>query len=173
MIGEDDMTDSPATVDEAAHTVTRTIRIDAPLAIVWDALTDPAQIGQWFGQRATFPDGVHAGAEGVFSWDQYGDFPVRIERHEPRSVFAFTWGTGAEPLREDNSTTARFDLREEGGATVLTVVETGFENLAGDAASRRAAMADNASGWTEELDELVGYVTVLLAGPPAAGTVVP
>lgn len=171
------MTDLDAHVDEDAYRVTRTVRIAAPRSVVWDALTQPAQIGQWFGQRASFPDGVHAGAEGVFSWDEYGDFPVRIVRHDPMDVFAFTWGTGEQPLREDNATTARFDLHEEDGTTVLTVVETGFESLAGGAAAQRAAMTDNATGWTEELDELVEYLGELISGrrsalDPEAGTIV-
>src|SRR5690606_19776002 len=46
----------------------RTLRIDAPLSLVWAVLTSPDQIAQWFGQSATFPDGVHAGATGTFGW---------------------------------------------------------------------------------------------------------
>lgn len=168
---------STAEIDLESSTVTRTIRIDAPRALVWATLTSPEQIAQWFGQRADFPSGVHLGAEGVFGWTDHGDFPARIDVHDPHERFAFTWGTPGEPIREDNSTTATFTLSVDGEGTVLTVVETGFEGLAPDVAKRRAAMEDNAQGWTEELDQLSAYVTSLPEGRSAvadleAGTII-
>src|SRR5690606_40947098 len=60
------MTTSQVDLDTA--TVSRTLRIDAPPSLVWAVLTSPDQIAQWFGQSATFPDGVHAGATGTFGW---------------------------------------------------------------------------------------------------------
>lgn len=155
--------DSTSQIDESALTVTRSLRIEAPRELVFEVLTRPDQIAQWFGQRADFPDGVRAGAHGTFGWTDHGDFPARIESYDPPTGFAFTWGTPGQPLREDNSTTATFTLAEDGDATVLTVVESGFDTL-GDAAGRRAAMEDNASGWVEELDQLATHVDLLVAG---------
>lgn len=155
--------DTDSRIDEVAATVTRTVRIDAPPDLVFEVLTRPDQIAQWFGQSADFPDGVHVGARGSFGWVDHGDFPARVEAYEPPSRFAFTWGTPGEPIREDNSTTATFTLAPEGDATLLTVVESGFDTL-GDAAGRRAAMEDNAQGWTEELDHLVAHVDGLATG---------
>ncbi|WP_277051360.1 SRPBCC domain-containing protein [Ruania albidiflava] len=162
------MTNPPASIDDEAFTVEREIRIDAPQATVWAALTTPEHIAGWFGQQALFPDGVHTGARGTFAWPEHGPFPVQIVTFSPTEEFAFTWGTPGEPIREDNATTATFTLREDGGQTVLRVVESGFGTL-GDAAGRRAAMEDNAFGWTAELDELVAYTLSLTrAGGPAA-----
>ena len=146
-----------ATTDEGAMRVTRSIEVRAPIDVVWETLTDPASIAEWFGQRAEFPDGVHAGATGTFGWSGEGDFPARIERFEPPSAFAFTWGARGEPIRDDNRTTATFALARDGDVTRLTVVETGFDRL-GDEAAARAAMEDNREGWTEELDELVALL---------------
>lgn len=169
------MSTTEAVIDVEQFEVRRTVRIAAPVEIVWAALTEASQIGQWFGQSADFPDGVHEGAEGTFGWTEHGDFPVRIDQHEPRTAFAFTWGTPGEPIRDDNSTTATFAVAQEGDETVVTVVESGFDTL-GEAAGRRAAMEENAQGWTEELDDLVAHVAALLAGSPprvddAAGTI--
>lgn len=167
---------SAAQIDTVTSTVHRSIRIDAPRELVWATLTSPDQISQWFGQRADFPTGVHEGATGTFGWTEYGDFPVRIDVLEPVERFAFTWGAPKEEIREDNSTTATFTLEEEGGGTVLTVVESGFDTLKDDAVARRAAMEDNAQGWTSELDELAAHVTSLREGRTAvadldAGTI--
>ena len=39
-----------STIDETAATVTRTVRVAAPRDLVFEVLTQPAQIAQWFGQ---------------------------------------------------------------------------------------------------------------------------
>ena len=156
-----------AEIDLDTSTVHRTIRIDAPRPLVWATLTSPEQIAQWFGDRADFPDGVRPGAEGLFGWSEHGDHPARIEIYEPHSRFAFTWGTPGQPIREDNSTTAVFTLDEEGEGTLLTVVESGFDALTPDDVERRAALEDNAQGWTSELDELAAYATSLREGRSA------
>lgn len=162
------MPNPPATIHEDTFTVEREIRIDAPRDVVWTALTTAEHIAGWFGQSASFPDGVYQGAEGSFGWQGHGVFPVRIVTFSPTAEFAFRWGTPGEPIREDNSTTATFTLADEAGQTLLRVVESGFDTL-GTAAERRAAMEDNASGWTEELDELAAY-TASLTRPGAPAT---
>lgn len=161
------MSTSSARIDQEAFSVTRTVRIAAPRDLVFAVLTEPSQIAQWFGQSCDFADGVHAGATGTFGWDDHGQFPARIESYDPPAGFAFTWGTPGEELREDNSTIATFHLTEVDGATELTVVETGFSAL-GDQAAARAAMTDNAQGWTEELDELVAHVEALVQSKDAS-----
>src|SRR5699024_1155473 len=91
------MTNPPASIDDEAFTVEREIRIDAPRATVWSALTTPEHIAGWFGQQVLFPDGVHAGARGTFAWPEHGPFPVQIVTFSPTEEFAFTWGTPGEP----------------------------------------------------------------------------
>lgn len=151
------MTTAPAIIDDQRFTVARTVRIRASRQRVWECLTSPDHLARWFGQSADFPDGVTEGATGTLGWTDHGDFPARIERVEPQTVFAFMWGTPGEEIREDNATTATFTLADEGDAVTLTVHETGFDTL-GEQAQRRAVMEDNAQGWTEELDEFVAYV---------------
>ncbi len=146
-----------ARIDEAGMRVIRTIEVRAPIDVVWETLTDPREIAEWFGQRADFPDGTGTGATGSFGWTAHGDFPGAIERWERPHAWAFRWGTPGEPLREDNSTLVTFTLERTADATRVTVVETGFELLGDDAAAQRA-MEDNREGWTEELDDLVALL---------------
>lgn len=155
--------DTTSQIDETTWTVTRALRVEAPRELVFEVLTQPSQIAQWFGQSADFPDGVHVGAEGSFGFAGDGIFPVRIETYDPVARFAFAWGTPGEPIREDNSTTATFTLEEDGAATLVTVVESGFDTL-GEAARRRAAMEHNAEGWQSELDEMAAHAEGLAAG---------
>jgi len=150
---------SPARIDADAWSVTRTVRIDADRSRVWASITRPELIAQWFGQSATL-DRLAVGGTGTFRWDGYNDdFPVLIVEFDPETVFAYRWGRRDEPLRDDNSTVARFTLSDDGDATLLTVVETGFDNLAGDAAHRGSRLEENRGGWDSELDELVAFLT--------------
>ena len=137
------------------HTIHRTIRLEASLDEVWAALTEGELLGRWFSDFATFDGVIAVGSQGVFAWEGHGEFAVVFEQLEPKSVVAWRWaGEPSLELKEDDSTTARFTLEADGDATVLTVVESGFEKIAGGTAHRRRRLEDNRSGWDIELDEL-------------------
>ena len=146
----------PASVDHDRYTVSRTISIQAPLEIVWAAITEAKHLAAWFPQRVDLPV-AEPGARGVFTFEGYGDFPVEVEEIEPMRMIAYRWGNelGA-PVTVDSgaSTVFRFTIMPIEGGTQLTVVETGFEGVA----DVDACMEDNRSGWTSELDELVAYL---------------
>lgn len=144
----------PSVVDSGDFTVRRTITIAAPPEKVWAAITEPEYIVRWFGQGATL-EAVAVGADGVFSFDGWGDFPVRIEELDAPRMIAYRWGNqSATALDPDHSTVFRFTLEPQGDGTQLTVVESGFNTLADPATS----MESNRGGWDFELDELVAYL---------------
>ncbi len=156
-------TNPPATLDDAAFAVRRTVTIAAPPEKVWAAITEPKHLVRWFGQRAELPE-LAVGARGSLGFDGYGDFPLRIEELDPPHTIAYRWGNDdtaapVDPHASDDvvferSTVFRFTLEEIPGGTSLTVVETGFDALT----DPPAAMASNRSGWTSEIDELVAYL---------------
>ena len=144
----------PATIDEDAFSVSRTIHIAAPVAKVWAAITEPEHISKWAGQQASI-DAVKVGGSGTWTFEGYGTVPLVIEELDPPRSIAYRWGS-MDSLTIDPvaSTVFRFTLEPTDVGTQLTVVESGFQNL-GDPAAR---MADNRGGWTSELDELVAYL---------------
>ena len=152
-------TNPPAVSDVEGLSVTRAVTIAAPVEKVWAAITEPAHIARWFGQRAVLDD-LAVGARGVFSFDGYGDFPVRIEELEPLRSIAYRWSNDnaraldPEDVDPEHSTVFRFTLEPIAEGTRLTVVESGFGTLADPVAS----LEGNRGGWTSELDELVAYV---------------
>ena len=149
------MTQQPAAViDSENYTVTRTVHVKAGPDRVWAALTRAELISKWFGTKASLPD-LRVGGEGTFSFEGYGDVPVRIDEYDEPVVFAYTWGTPGQPLTAENSTQVRYTLVPDGDATVLSVVESGFGLLGRDPLE---AMSSNRQGWTDELDELVAYL---------------
>lgn len=150
-----------AVVDTENFTVSRTVHIKAAPARVWAALTTSDLITEWLGNKAYLPD-LRVGGEGVFGFEGYGEFPVRIDEYDEPVAFAFTWGTPPAPaqgeaanLTPENSTQVRFTLVADGEATILSVVESGFGLLGRDPID---AMNSNRQGWTDELDELVAYL---------------
>ncbi|WP_051639858.1 SRPBCC domain-containing protein [Cellulomonas sp. URHE0023] len=156
------MTQQPAAViDSENYTVTRTVHIKATPDRVWAAITRPDLITQWLGTKADLPE-LRVGAMGVFGFEGYGEFPVRIDEYDEPVVFAFTWGTPPAPrdgepavLTPQNSTQVRYTLVPDGDSTILSVVESGFGLLSRDPVE---AMRSNRQGWTDELDELVAYL---------------
>lgn len=148
----------PAVVDSDALSVSRTIRIAAPVDRVWAAITEPEHISQWFGESVL--TGRRAGATGSLHWDDYGTIPVRIESVDaPRSI-SYRWSNDdaarALPTEVDDavSTVFTFTLEAVEGGTQLTVVETGFETTSDPVGN----LASHRDGWDSELDELVAYV---------------
>lgn len=136
------------------HIVTRTVRIEASRARVWEALTDPAVMVKWFGDHVGFT-ALEPGATGSIDWDGYGRFPIEITEVVPDDSFGFRWsGIPAEVLNE-YSTHVRFTISDAGTGTDVTVIESGFDTLPGGTRYRRERLDQNREGWDVELDELV------------------
>jgi uncharacterized protein YndB with AHSA1/START domain len=139
--------------------IEREITVKAPVERVWTVLTEPEHIARWFGDSASGT--AEPGGELVLGWKEHGDFPVTIERYEPPTAFAFRWVTGGhEPgvrPAPGNSTLVEFTLAAQGDATLLTVVESGFESLDMPAEQQLKNAEDNTDGWRQELDELREY----------------
>jgi uncharacterized protein YndB with AHSA1/START domain len=149
--------------------IRKTARLDAPLARVWDAVSDSRQFGAWFG--AEFDGPFTAGATltarirpttvdpevARLQAPHAGQpFEVVVTAVEPPHRLAFRWhphGTGGPDHPDDPMTLVEFLLEPDGGATRVTIVESGFDRIA---LERRAQAFDaNAGGWTHQL-RLVG-----------------
>lgn len=147
----------PATVDEDAFTVRRTIRIAAPVEAVWAAVTEPEHVSAWFGE--TRLDGAGAGATGTMCFPGYGAIPLRVEAFDPPRSVTYAWNNddaGGLPDRFDDSraTVFTFELEPVDGGTRLSVVETGFERTSDPLGN----LEDHRGGWDSELDELVALL---------------
>lgn len=154
--------------------IEKKVHLKAKPSRVWRALTVPAELGHWFGgrfQAKTFepgarvevrhaptqvdPDVAKKQEEALKEW---GDRPwyMLVERVEPERLFSFRWHPAAIDPKKDYSdeptTLVEFTLEEKDGGTLLTVVESGFDELP---AERRAkAFQMNGEGW--------GYVAKIL-----------
>ncbi len=74
-------------------------------------------------------------------------------------MFSFRWVVHPGPdLAEDNSTLVEFSLTAEGDRTRLTVVESGFRDLAGRDDDKQRHFDNHRGGWELELGELDEYL---------------
>src|SRR5579864_4300744 len=143
--------------------IEKSILLRAPLARVWRALADSNEFGHWFGMRfeTSFAPGatirgmiVPTGVDPEVAKAQkpYEGTPleIRIERMEPEREFSFRWHPGAVDPSIDYSkepaTMVSFTLEPTADGVLLTVVESGFDNI--PLARRAQAFAQNEQGWT-------------------------
>jgi uncharacterized protein YndB with AHSA1/START domain len=127
-------------------TIERQMTFELPREVVWEAITNPEQLGRWFGTSAELD--LRPGGEGVFTWEQLDvSTRVTVQTVEPPAHFAYRWEPGG--ASEGGPTTlVEFRLEEIPGGTRLTLVESGFAQFAPP--SRQG----NEFGWDSELGEL-------------------
>ncbi len=133
--------------------IERELLLPHPIEKVWAAITEPAQLVQWFGQTAEVD--LRPGGAMLLGWDEHGTSDALVEAVDPPTRFAFWWPAGDGPLTEENRTLVDFNLAPtDDGGTRLQLVESGFAALASGAAQH----ADNTGGWEAELGDLVAYL---------------
>jgi uncharacterized protein YndB with AHSA1/START domain len=134
--------------------IERTVEIAHPPDQVWAALTTAEGLAAWFGDEAAID--LRPGGSAWMKWGSGYTADMRVERVEEPTVFGFTWHIFGLPEDDPRRTYVEFTLEPVGAGTRLTVVETGFAQLADDAF--RTAYDGNTKGWAEELGDLVDYL---------------
>jgi len=140
--------------------IERQITLPFPREQVWQALTDPVELAIWFADSVELD--LRPGGAARFGWRKDTN-PAVVERVEPMHQLSFRWGAykGASQDAAEGapSTLVAITLDEidEGEATVLTLIESGFSGLPDDI--RSVAIADNQQAWDEKLQDLRTYFT--------------
>ena len=147
--------------------IERTLHIDASPDIVFEVLSDPEHIRDWWNAETEFePAG---GATGVLRWknDDTGEVQTApftiVEVDRPR-LFSFRWtydeGDVAGP---DNSLLVTFELEPSGEGTTLRFRETGYRERGWDAALLEAYYNDHREGWDHILPRMAETASRLAA----------
>jgi len=164
--------------------IEKQVKLEAPVARVWDAIANAEQFGRWFGVTLDGPFVEGRAVRGVW---RAGELPVNeirgieaqlglepspvkmpdakavfctVERIDRPRLFSFRWipyGIDAtiDPVGEP-TTLVEFRLVEQGSATLLTIVESGFDQV--PAHRRRRAFLMNDGGWTAQAENLRKHV---------------
>ena len=148
-------------------TIERTIHIDASPEVVFDVVSSPVHVREWWPDEAEFSS--TPGAPGRIGFDQ-GDSSIAWEQFTvvdaiPHRSFSFRWthteGSVAAP---DNSYLVTFELEPAGTGTLLRLTETGFRERGWDEAKVAAEYASHVTGWDFFLPRLPPYAAKIGAG---------
>jgi uncharacterized protein YndB with AHSA1/START domain len=142
--------------------IERDILIEAPVEVVWRAVTEPDQISSWFTDTAVID--VREGGEGTLTWNERAATKpttarISVVTVAPPETFSFRWAhpEGVE-ARQDNSVLVEFTLLPEGEHTRLRVVETGLLELAWPDADKVTYADEHNKGWARHLASLREYL---------------
>lgn len=159
--------------------IAKKILLHATRERVWSAISDSKQFGAWFGvafdgafvpgARVTgkiAPTTVDAEIAKLQEAHAGKAFEFSVETIEPMQRICFRWHPFAvEPgvdYSKEPTTLIVFELQEATGGTLLTILESGFDQI--PLARRAKAFAANDGGWTLQTKLIEKY----LAGHSAA-----
>ena len=132
-------------------TIEREVYVDAPPATVFDVVSSPAHIRDWWSAEADVEP--VPGATGELTWRDEASgradvVPITVVDAEPPRRFSFRWTHDAGGLATStNSMLVTFELSPSGGGTVLRLTESGFRERGWDIAALEEAYQDHVTGW--------------------------
>lgn len=141
-------------------TIEREIYVDAAPEIVFDVVSDPAHVRQWWPDEATFEPVAGSSGEIVFG-DRSTDgkvVPLTVMDAEPPRRFSFRWdyAAGETPVA-GNSLLVTFELAPSGGGTLLKMTEHGFREQGWEVAALEQCYREHCDGWDFYLPRLSSY----------------
>ncbi|MFY9826473.1 MAG: SRPBCC family protein [Thermoanaerobaculia bacterium] len=142
--------------------IEKNVLLRAPKSRVWRALTNAQEFGTWFRVKLESDFAVGKDVTGNVTYPGYEHlrFTVTVERMDPEQLFSFRWHPAAVDPQVDYSqeptTLVEFRLEEVADGTLLTVVESGFDQIP---AERRAeAFRMNSGGWATQMENIKSHV---------------
>jgi uncharacterized protein YndB with AHSA1/START domain len=142
-------------------TVEREIYVEASPEVVFEVVSSPEHLQQWWPDEAHYEPVAGSTGEIVFGQRGTGETVVSftvMEVQAPRT-FSFRWTQPAGvPPAAGNSLLVTFDLTPSGGGTRLKMTETGFREMGWEVALLEQQYQDHASGWDFYLARLAPYV---------------
>jgi uncharacterized protein YndB with AHSA1/START domain len=155
--------------------IEKQIVLQAPIARVWDAVSNAQAFGSWFGAAfegpfeagarlagRIVPTSVDADVAKLQKPHEGKAFEFWVERIEPMRRISFRWHPYAVDSGVDYSgeptTLIVFDLEEVPGGTRLTISESGFDKI--PLARRAAAFKANEGGWEHQSKLIQKYLSL-------------
>jgi uncharacterized protein YndB with AHSA1/START domain len=144
--------------------IERSVVVKAPRERVWRAISNAEEFGTWFGvnlKGQTFSPGQLVRGPITISGYEHVIWEVRIERIEPPNLLSYRWHPYAIDPKVDYTkeepTLVTFTLADApGNATLLTLVESGFDKVPPE--RRQEAFRMNSRGWSAQMDNIARHV---------------
>lgn len=153
--------------------IEKRLLLRAPQDRVWRAISDSAAFGSWFGMEleGNFKPGVQIGGrirpttadpEVAKMQEPHAGMAVTlfVEQVVPMTLFSFRWHPFAIEAGVDYSgepaTLVTFTLEAVEGGTLLTLIESGFDDLPIERRAR--AFEANNEGWAIQMQLIEKYL---------------
>jgi uncharacterized protein YndB with AHSA1/START domain len=143
--------------------IEKKVVLRAPRSRVWRAIANAEEFGEWFGVKleGAFAEGATIHGKITYPGYEHLTMEVLIERIEPERYFAYRWHPYAIDPAADYShepmTLVEFRLDEADSGTLLTIVESGFDQV--PLARREKAFRMNEQGWAEQTRNIERHVS--------------
>ncbi len=150
-------------------TIEREIFVEASPETVFDVVSSPDHLKEWWPDDAAYDPTPGGTGEIVFGDRDAGGAVVAftvVDADPPRS-FSFRWTHPAgEAAREGNSLLVTFDLTPRGAGTLLRMTESGFREMGWEIAVLEEQFHEHETGWDFYLPRLAPYVATILGEQP-------
>lgn len=143
-------------------TIEREIQIEASPATVFEVITSPQHLKEWWPDDVVLEPTPGASGELVFGDRSSPDAKIpklTVVEAVPPKRFSFRWThPEGEEAREGNSLFVVFELTpDDSGGTRLRMTESGFREMGWEAVELEQQYQDHVQGWNHFLPRLVDY----------------
>ena len=149
-------------------TIEREIYVEASPEVVFDVVSSPNHLQQWWPDEAHYEPVPGSTGEIVFGERSDGGAVVQftVVDAQPPRTFSFRWTQPAgEPAVAGNSLLVTFDLIPSGGGTLLKMTESGFREMGWEVAVLEQQYQEHVTGWDFYLPRFAPYVATLRGRP--------
>lgn len=149
--------------------IDREFHVDAAPEVVFEVVSKPEHIRQWWSDDADFEP--VPGASGELVWGDEATpranvVPMTVVEAERPTRFSFRWAySPGELAGPANSMLVTFDLIPAGTGTVVRMRETGFREMGWEAAVLEQQYNEHIDGWNTFLPRFAAYAAELVATP--------
>lgn len=138
------------------------VEFETQLAKVWDVIIDHNKFGQWFCCKLDqpFEEGKLSTGRMTYPGTEHIKWEAKVIRIRNEKSIEFSWPAYIDDesidLSKESWLHGKFDLAPTTTGTLLTITESGFENLPLDIAE--IAMRQNKQGWEIQARQISEYV---------------
>jgi uncharacterized protein YndB with AHSA1/START domain len=147
--------------------IEREIHVDAPPEVVFEVVSRPEHIREWWYAESDVEPAP--GATGELVWGEGDDprahvVPMAVVAAEPPRLFSFRWThpAGETPV-DGNSLLVTFELVPSGSGTLLRLTETGFRERGWEIAVLEEQYREHVAGWDTFVPRISAYAEGLVS----------
>jgi uncharacterized protein YndB with AHSA1/START domain len=143
--------------------IEREIHVDASPEVVFEVVSSPEHISEWWTDDADFK--ATPGAVGELVWgDRVDVVSMMVVDAQPPRLFSFRWCYADGKVDDSaNSLLVTFELTPSGSGTKIRLTETGFREMGWEIAKLEEQYLDHSAGWGTFVPRLGDYIARLVS----------